>query len=468
MKSNVCPVRFGFMLLLLGLCAVALADTVYLDGGGILEGTIIDEDEDGIVLKCKYGEVPISRDQIDYIERGNHKEIYEARLKALKQDDQDGHYVLGAWAAGVGLEKESSERYEYILKLNPDHEGARSALGYYKVDERWVPEEEYYSARGCVKYHGRWMPKEDAEKLQAGYVMWRGDWVTGEQRRKIEQEERRLRAEQKKEQKKKEKQKEGFDTTRVSLFAVVIIGPRQEPFKGSFEFCKLLKESYNYPDEAIFYLTNTGKGGSDPSVDGKSTPGNVRKVFGYLSKVMREGDHLFIYLSCHGNTQSNDYIGALAGGRMFGGDYKEMLGWLPTDQVTFLTNTCHGGAIIPKLSAPGRVIYSSANERELHWSNTNWEVNIIDALKEGVSIKQAYNAVFERTRASGKQHPLLDDNGDGAGHCGIEEVVEGDGKVAAGRYLGPVKDKKAGPVKYDGEAIKKLREQELKANLALD
>jgi hypothetical protein len=60
-----------------------------------------------------------------------------------------------------------------------------------------------------------------------------------------------------------------------------------------------------------------------------------------------------------------------------------------------------------------------------------------------------------------KEHPLLDDNGDGVGHFGKDPVVDGDGALAARRFLG----NEGYRLDFSPQAIQKLKD--LNAGLVL-
>ena len=170
-----------FMAVALLVCGVLLADIIHLENGRSISGEIVEEDEDYVVVRTKAGKLKISRERIRKIERGSPAEIFAKRLEELEEGDVEGHFKLGLWAKSVGLEKQARQMFEYVLKLDPEHEFAHIELGHRRLEGRWVTEEEYYRAKGYVRYKGRWVPKADAEKLKAGFVRWRGEWIKKEE-----------------------------------------------------------------------------------------------------------------------------------------------------------------------------------------------------------------------------------------------------------------------------------------------
>jgi len=181
MKSGGCSLRWiAVVALLLVLTGVAGADIIYLNTGGVIKGESVEEGPDKYVVKTKYGPIPVNRDDVDFIERGTDKEIFQQRLKKLKKDDADACVELGGWAQSVGLAEEARQMFEEAVKLNPDHYFARTELGHHKHQGKWMNEDEYNQAIGLVKYEGKWVTKEDYQKLEAGFVNYGDEWIKKE------------------------------------------------------------------------------------------------------------------------------------------------------------------------------------------------------------------------------------------------------------------------------------------------
>ena len=166
--------------LLLALSVAATADIIYLNTGGIVKGQIVDEDPDEVIVKTRFGEIPINKDDIDFIERGTDKEIFQQRLKKINMNDSDAIVELGGWAQTVGLKKEAKQMFEKAIEIEPDHYFARTELGHRKHKGKWMSQDEYNKAIGLVKYEGEWVTKEDAQKLEAGFVRYGDDWIKKE------------------------------------------------------------------------------------------------------------------------------------------------------------------------------------------------------------------------------------------------------------------------------------------------
>jgi tetratricopeptide (TPR) repeat protein len=125
--------------LVLGLYAVSTGDVIYLNTGGIVKGKIIERDIDKLVVRTPYGLTTIPADDVDYIEEGGSlKEMYEERLKQIREDDVNAHYNLGVWLRNVGMYDEAKNEFQRVLKLDPDHPEARCELGYVRKEGKWL------------------------------------------------------------------------------------------------------------------------------------------------------------------------------------------------------------------------------------------------------------------------------------------------------------------------------------------
>ena len=89
------------------------------------------------------------------------KAAYQERAKKLDTKDAGGHYELGLWCDRKGLPDEARLEFEKVVALDPDHEGARHALGYVRHRDRWLSHDEAMKAKGLVRHEGSWMLKEE-------------------------------------------------------------------------------------------------------------------------------------------------------------------------------------------------------------------------------------------------------------------------------------------------------------------
>jgi hypothetical protein len=175
---------------LFALASPVRSDVVLTKDGRTLEGKIVEEGADALVIETPFGRVPLSRGEVRSIERGPSPwEVYEAR-RANAAGAQD-HFDLAQWCAEKGLTKERRSSLEEAVRLDPDHAQARAALGFVSFEGRWVQrrerdriladrEEKAAREKGLVKHEGRWVTPEEKEAREKGLVFRDGRWMTEE------------------------------------------------------------------------------------------------------------------------------------------------------------------------------------------------------------------------------------------------------------------------------------------------
>lgn len=214
---------------------------------------------------------------------------------------------------------------------------------------------------------------------------------------------------------------------------------------GVNQVYKILRQ-VGYAGEGIYlmhqprYNPEDVDGDGQNDVDANSTVANLRQAIeSWALHRVSPTAPLFIYLLDHG------------GGFEF---------WINPDEVVrqhFMTNWitnletatnasvhliyagCYSGTFINSLSKCGRIIVTSCNVSQYSYSYgpsyyERFSVPFWNSIKSGHSIMDAFNYACQRM-ASTTQTPLLDDNGDGVGHCGYLPN-NGDGALAANTYIG--------------------------------
>ena len=85
---------------------------------------------------------------------------YEAALPKVP-NTAEGHWTMAEWCRDVGLSEQRRFQLAEVIRLDPEHEAARLALGYNRFGGRWMTSEEYMESRGYVRYKGSWrLPQE--------------------------------------------------------------------------------------------------------------------------------------------------------------------------------------------------------------------------------------------------------------------------------------------------------------------
>lgn len=91
----------------------------------------------------------------------------------------DGHWKLAEWCRDAGLTAQRKFHLEQIIKLEPDHEEARLALGYGRFPNGgWMTPDEYMQRQGYVKHRGVWkLPQEiDIEAREREFELADKQW----------------------------------------------------------------------------------------------------------------------------------------------------------------------------------------------------------------------------------------------------------------------------------------------------
>jgi hypothetical protein len=182
--------RFVWLVLLFAVGVVAFLlcsrsaageDRIKILDGGTVEGWIISEDENYILIRRKSGDIQqIKWDMIERIERGpKFEEEFNKRWSSLPDNNADAAFELGLWCEDRGHSAQAQKCFEKTVSIDPDHAVAREKLGHLFYGGKWYTNaEDYYKARGFVKFKEDWMPKEDKEKIEQGLVkLPDGSWV---------------------------------------------------------------------------------------------------------------------------------------------------------------------------------------------------------------------------------------------------------------------------------------------------
>ena len=145
---------------------VLFADTVHLKGGGKVRGKVIKNDW---VVRVRTPDGKVVEFDPTVVERivfdKDPAEEYEERLAKLAADDAEGYYRLGLWCRRENMKKRAERCFRKAVELEPDHTGARLALGYVRHGSDWVPLEEAMTRRGLVKFRGRWVKPEERKAI---------------------------------------------------------------------------------------------------------------------------------------------------------------------------------------------------------------------------------------------------------------------------------------------------------------
>jgi hypothetical protein len=148
--------------------APAIADDVYLRGGGQITGQIVEQTSEHVVVDIGGGTISARMSSVVSIEKGTSPlQEFRDRAAAVPAGDAEAWRGLARWATGHALASQAEEAWRAVVDILPDDEEANRALGLVRLDGRWVTEEESYLARGYVELDGEWMTPAERQSIIA-------------------------------------------------------------------------------------------------------------------------------------------------------------------------------------------------------------------------------------------------------------------------------------------------------------
>jgi hypothetical protein len=138
-----------------------LLDTVYLINGGEIRGKVSEIEEN----RQRFYLVHVN-DQVVYkLKRSQVRQIvhppeaageYLERLATLA-DTVDAHWQMQEWCQQNRMPRQREYHLMQIIRLDPEHSGARERLGYRFEAGTWIHEDHFYQNQGYVKdKRGNW------------------------------------------------------------------------------------------------------------------------------------------------------------------------------------------------------------------------------------------------------------------------------------------------------------------------
>jgi len=121
-------------------CDICFGEIIYLQGGGVIVGRVIDRDEEWMVVRMKGGaRVTLSLERVVKVEEGEPEEIYRRKAAHIRSGDADEHFRLGLWCEKVKLFEQARDEFEKALVVDPNHLEARKKLGFLSSPEPATP-----------------------------------------------------------------------------------------------------------------------------------------------------------------------------------------------------------------------------------------------------------------------------------------------------------------------------------------
>lgn len=143
---------------------LAAADVIILKAGGRIEGEVVEQRPDRVVIDVPAGRITLPRTLIEKTVVGSSGLAeFRARAARLAQGDVEGWLALADWARDHELVTQSRSAYEHVLAIQPLNAAAHQALGHMFVSGHWLTRDEGYRARGFVEFEGDWVTLEERQ-----------------------------------------------------------------------------------------------------------------------------------------------------------------------------------------------------------------------------------------------------------------------------------------------------------------
>ena len=160
------PMRYMPLILLL-IAVSAAADDVTLNNGKVYSGQVTDEGSRYTVVDRDRKYAFRKSEVAEVTKKASFMDLYEERLDKLPVDDAEAIFEFGQWLEKNDWPSRALRAYEEVLALDPDHRGARKALGYKLFEGEWVSPDELNRKKGLVQWDdGRWYTPHEIAQLK--------------------------------------------------------------------------------------------------------------------------------------------------------------------------------------------------------------------------------------------------------------------------------------------------------------
>lgn len=150
--------------------AITRADIFILTSEGQLRGErVLAEEKTGktyVIRTASGATVAIDRNQVkEIVPEGAAAAEFE-KLRPTFADTAADQWKLAEWCREKSLTTERRQVCERVVQLDPNHLGARMALGYTQIDGRWVQQDQWRIERGYVRYGNEWRLPQEVELME--------------------------------------------------------------------------------------------------------------------------------------------------------------------------------------------------------------------------------------------------------------------------------------------------------------
>ncbi len=144
------------------------ADQVWLDNGRHLVGEATVMADGRVEVVSSLGRWVLPAERVARIDKGESpEEAVKKALALLPANDTKSRFELASLCQSEGAATLARQLFTAVLAIEPDHEGARRALGYHRHQGEWLTSEQLHAARGEVWFRDRWVPSAERDRILA-------------------------------------------------------------------------------------------------------------------------------------------------------------------------------------------------------------------------------------------------------------------------------------------------------------
>ena len=168
-----CAHGIAMIVMLLALATAAVrADVFHLKSGGTVAGELLEQSEDGYRVRTGIGVVTLARDDVERVEQTESPFAELDRRRAAMPDEPDALVAFAVWCRENDFRADERKALLQAIALEPDHAGARAALGYVRVGDIWVD-----SAKPAARSDPTSQPTTQEDDRQARARQQQATWA---------------------------------------------------------------------------------------------------------------------------------------------------------------------------------------------------------------------------------------------------------------------------------------------------
>lgn len=160
-----------YLLALLGSPLFARADIFILANQGEVRGELVNKTQiprrTYVVQLAGGGEITLDKEQVVEVRRESPAQLEYERRRAAAKDAPDDLWELAEYCRQNLLLSSREQHLKRIVELDADHEQARRALGFTRINGEWKTQDQVMTERGYVRYKGDWKLPQEVELDEA-------------------------------------------------------------------------------------------------------------------------------------------------------------------------------------------------------------------------------------------------------------------------------------------------------------